>query len=101
MAGLFGMSGVMNTVVGAHKNDTVGASSTEQVGVAKVVNVGETWLEQAGKYRKISVGDQFVIECGASKFIMNSDGSILILGTKFDFVSTGPVQVRGTPIDMN
>ena len=101
VAGLFGMSGVMNTVIGAHKNDTVGVSSTEQVGQAKVVNVGDTWLEQTGNYRKLSVGTQFVIECGASKFIMNSDGSVLILGTKFDFVSTGPVQVRGTPIDMN
>ncbi len=101
VASLFGLSGVMNTVVGAHKNDTVGVSSTEQVGQAKVVNVGDTSLEQVGKYKKIAVGDLFVIECGASKLTMAADGTVTIAGTKFNFVSTGPVQVRGAPIDLN
>ncbi len=58
--------GVMNTVVGAHRNDTAGVSATEQVGVAKVVNVGHTSLEQVGSYRKIAAGDLFVIEVGAA-----------------------------------
>ena len=90
VAGLFGLSGVMNTVVGAFRNDTAGIASTEQVGVAKVVNVGDTSLVQVGRYHKIGVGEQFVIEC-----------EVLILGTKFNFISTGPVQVRGAPIDLN
>ena len=101
VAGLFGLSGIMNTVVGAHRNDTAGVSATEQVGVAKVVNVGDTLLVQVGNYHKIGVGDLFVIECGASKFSMNSAGEVLIQGTKFNFISTGPVQVRGAPIDLN
>ena len=42
-----------------------------------------------------------MIECGASKFVMKSDGTVLILGTTFNFVATGHFQMRGDPIDCN
>ena len=91
----------MNTVVGAVNTRSVGVADVEQVGVAKVVNVGASAIESVGKYKKIAVGEEFVIECGKSKFVMKSDGTVLILGTTFNFVATGHFQMQGDPIDSN
>jgi type VI secretion system secreted protein VgrG len=100
-AGLFPMPGIMNTVIGAFKSESVGVASVEQIGVSKVVNVGATSLESVGKFKKIAVGEEFVIEVGDSKLIMKSNGEILILGKKFNFVATDHFQMRGKPIDLN
>ncbi|WP_372574334.1 type VI secretion system Vgr family protein [Ruegeria jejuensis] len=100
-AGLFPMPGVMNTIVGSFKSDTIGIARAEQIGTSKVTNVGSTSLESVGKYKKIAVGEEFVIECGDSKFIMKSNGEVLILGKTFNFVATDHFQMRGKPIDMN
>jgi type VI secretion system secreted protein VgrG len=99
--GLFGLPGVMNTVVGSFKSDSTGIASIEQVGVAKVTNVGASFLENVGKFKKIAVGEEFVIEVGDSKFIMKKDGTVLILGKKFNFIATDHFQMRGKPIDLN
>ena len=56
VAGLFGLSGVMNTVVGSFKSDTAGVASAEQVGVAKVVSVGQNFTTQVGQTHRLSVG---------------------------------------------
>jgi type VI secretion system secreted protein VgrG len=98
---LAALPGVMNTVVGAVSTRSVGVADVEQVGVSKVVNVGSVSLESVGKYKKIAVGEEFVIECGNSKLVMKSDGTVLILGTTFNFVATGHFQMRGDPIDCN
>ena len=100
-AGLFPLPGVMNTIVGSFKSDTIGIARAEQIGVSKVTNIGATSLESVGKYKKIAVGEEFVIECGDSKFIMKSNGEVIILGKTFNFVATDHFQMRGKPIDMN
>ncbi|MDO5528043.1 MAG: type VI secretion system tip protein TssI/VgrG [Paracoccus sp. (in: a-proteobacteria)] len=132
-AGLFPLSGMMNTIVGSFKSDTVGVASVEQIGVSKVVNVGGsavesvgkqkkvtvgesafekigsykevtvggTAIEGVGKYKKITVGEEFVIECGASKLIMRQDGTVIILGTQFNFTASGPAQINGSVVDLN
>ncbi|MGY5803972.1 type VI secretion system tip protein TssI/VgrG [Rhizobium sp. LEGMi12c] len=99
--GLFPLPGIMNTVVGAFKSDTIGIARAEQIGMSKVTNVGQTSLESVGKFKKIAVGEEFVIECGDSKFIMKSNGEVIILGKTFNFVATGHFQMRGKPIDLN
>ncbi len=101
VSGLFGQTGVMNTIVGSYLSETVGVASAEQVGTAKVLNVGKTFLENIGSYRKIVVGDEFVIECGQSKLIMRKDGTVLIYGSNFTFAATGPVHIDGATIDLN
>ncbi len=98
---LSGLPGVMNTVVGAVNTRSVGIADVEQVGVSKVVNVGASSIESVGKYKKIAVGEEFVIECGKSKFVMKNDGTVLILGTTFNFIATGHYQMQGDPIDCN
>ncbi|QFQ88230.1 type VI secretion system tip protein VgrG [Paracoccus kondratievae] len=99
--GLFPLPGVMNTIVGSFKSDTIGIARAEQIGMSKVTNVGATSLESVGKYKKIAVGEEFVIECGDSKFIMKSNGEVIILGKTFNFVASDHFQMRGKPIDMN
>jgi type VI secretion system secreted protein VgrG len=83
-AGLFPLPGIMNTIVSAFKSDSVGVAHAEQIGVSKVTNVGMTSLESVGKFKKVIVGEEYVIECGASKFIMRRDGTVIILGTQFN-----------------
>ncbi len=99
--GLFPLPGIMNTVIGSFRSDTVGVAATEQIGLAKVTNVGATALESVGKFKKIAVGEEFVIEVGDSKLIMKSNGEIILLGKNFNFVATDHVQIRGKPIDLN
>ena len=94
VSGLF-PPGIMNTVVGAFKSDTVGIIRAEQIGVSKITNVGQTSLESVGKFKKIAVGEEFVIECGDFKFIMKSNGEVIILGKSFNFVATDHFQMRG------
>ena len=98
---LFPLSGIMNTVVGSFKSDTVGIARVEQVGTSKVTNVGATFLTSVGKFKKVVVGEEFVIEVGASKFIMRKDGTVIILGTNFNFTGSGPVQINGRVVDLN
>ncbi|UWU24826.1 type VI secretion system tip protein VgrG (plasmid) [Rhizobium sp. CB3060] len=98
---LFPLSGIMNTIVGSFKSDTVGIARAEQIGVSKVTNVGQTSLEKVGKFKKVIVGEEFVIECGASKFIMRQDGTVIILGTHFNFTASGPTQINGKVVDLN
>ncbi|KAA9384179.1 type VI secretion system tip protein TssI/VgrG [Neorhizobium galegae] len=98
---LFPLPGIMNTIVGSFKSDTVGVARVEQIGVSKVTNVGQTSLEKVGKFKKVIVGEEFVIECGASKFIMRKDGTVIILGTHFNFTASGPTQINGKVVDLN
>jgi type VI secretion system secreted protein VgrG len=98
---LFPLPGIMNTIVGSFRSDTIGVAAAEQIGTSKVVNVGATYLESTGKFRKIAVGEEFVIECGDSKLVMKANGEILILGKTFNFIATDHFQMRGKPIDLN
>ncbi|MDO1583079.1 type VI secretion system tip protein TssI/VgrG [Rhizobium oryzicola] len=98
---LFPLPGIMNTIVSTFKSDSVGVARVEQIGVSKVTNVGQTSLESVGKFKKIIVGEEFVIECGASKFIMRKDGTVIILGSRFNFTASGPTQINGVVVDLN
>jgi type VI secretion system secreted protein VgrG len=99
--GMFSLPGIMNTVVQSFQSTSVGVAQVEQIGMSKVTNVGATSLESVGKYKKIAVGEEFVIEVGDSKFIMKSNGEVIILGKTFNFVATDHYQMRGKPIDLN
>ena len=98
---LFPLPGIMNTVVSTFKSDSIGVARAEQIGVSKVTNVGQTSLETVGKFKKVIVGEEFVIECGASKFIMRKDGTVIILGSQFNFTASGPTQINGSVVDLN
>ena len=87
------ISGVMNTVVEKFVSDTIGLARTEQIGAYKNTSVGHTMT--------INVGKEFLINCGKSKFIMDSDGNVTIIGTKFNFSASGNVQINGKVIDLN
>jgi type VI secretion system secreted protein VgrG len=47
------------------------------------------------------VGREFIINVGKSKFVMDSDGNVTIIGTKFNFTASGNVQINGKIIDLN
>ncbi len=87
------VSGVMNTVVEKFVSDTIGLARTEQIGAYKNTSVGHTM--------SVHVGKEFMINCGKSKFVMDSDGNVTIIGTKFNFSASGNVQINGKVIDLN
>ena len=87
------ISGVLNTVVEKFVSDTIGLARTEQIGAYKNTSVGHTMT--------VHVGKEFLINCGKSKFIMDSDGNVTIIGTKFNFSASGNVQINGKVIDLN
>jgi type VI secretion system secreted protein VgrG len=98
---LFPLAGIENTIISLFKSTSIGVAQAEQIGVCKVTNVGQTALENVGKFKKTIVGEEFVIECGASKFIMRKDGTVIILGTNFNFTASGPTQINGVVVDLN
>ena len=87
------ISGIKNTVVEKFVSDTIGLARTEQIGAYKNTSVGHTMT--------VHVGKEFIINCGKSKFIMDSDGNVTIIGTKFNFSASGHFQMNGKVIDLN
>ncbi|MEJ6392362.1 type VI secretion system tip protein TssI/VgrG [Gymnodinialimonas sp. 2305UL16-5] len=87
------MSGVLNTVVERFRSDTIGMARTEQIGAYKNTSVGHTMTIHAGR--------EFIINCGKSKFVMDSDGNVTIIGTKFNFSATDHIQANARIIDLN
>ncbi|MEM7210647.1 MAG: type VI secretion system tip protein VgrG, partial [Pseudomonadota bacterium] len=87
------MSGVHTSMVEKFVSDTVGLARTEQIGTYKNTSVGHTMTINAGK--------EFIINVGKSKFVMDSDGNVTIIGSKFNFSASGHVQINGKVIDLN
>ena len=102
-SGLFSMPGIMNTIAGFFKSDSVGIAGVEQFGMAKVTNVGQAYMTKVGKVYKIEVGEEFTIDVGNGKalLIMKKDGSIIIKGIKLHFEAKGPFSQVGKVIDLN
>ncbi|MBC9248363.1 type VI secretion system tip protein VgrG [Paracoccus sp. 11-3] len=87
------ISGVMNTVIEHFASDTIGVARTEQIGAYKNTSVGHTMT--------VHVGKEFIINVGKSKFVMDSEGNVTIIGTKFNFSASGHVQINGKIVDIN
>lgn len=62
--GLFQLPGIMNTVVGNFKSDTIGIARAEQIGMTKVTNVGQAHFTQIGKEQNTAVGEKISISVG-------------------------------------
>ncbi len=104
VAGLFGMSGVMNTIVGAFKSDTIGVAHAEQIGVAKVVNVGSSFSTQVGHTYSLTVGSTSQTQIGQNATIDVGDTFDIRVGEKFSITvgqtrlemdSMGTVAIEG------
>jgi len=118
---LFPLSGIMNTVVGNFKSDTVGIARVEQVGTSKVTNVGATFLTSVGKAWQLSVGEsaetrvgktnivdvgetfeitageKFVITVGQTRFQMDKSGVVTIEAPQTTIVKGGGAQITIGP----
>lgn len=90
---LFPMAGVMNTVVGNFKSDSVGIASHEQVGIAKTANIGQAYV--------VNVGTELRITVGESSLTMKKDGTVILKGVKFYFQADTHIQATAKIIDLN
>jgi len=109
-----------STTVGANqsntvammKNETVGIASTESIGAAKTLTIGAAYAvsvgascteqvgmsssENVGTTKSINAGDVISIVCGASKFVMKKDGSILIEGKNIVIKATSKITAKAS-----
>ena len=106
-----------STYVGRYKTETVAMGYMQNVGLGRVENVGLGYMLNVGAIHtvlvgasqiikvgqkiSISAGDELEITVGASSFVMKSDGSVTINGTRFNFEASGPVQISGKDVDIN
>ena len=107
VAGLFGMSGVMNTVVGSFKTDTVGIASVEQVGVAKVLHVGQSFSTQVGQNRTSNiggtsqtvVGENMIIDVGKTLDITAGESLSITVGqSRLAMDKSGVISISGAQV---
>ncbi|PTV95005.1 type VI secretion system secreted protein VgrG [Rhodobacter aestuarii] len=108
-----------NLIIGVAKNkaETVMVSSTEIVGAAKASTIGggyqlsvggvknETvavgsW-EEVGQTKVTVVGHKYEIVCGASKLVLERDGTIRLEGKDFKVTQSGSVSMKAGRIDLN
>jgi type VI secretion system secreted protein VgrG len=106
-----------STYVGKTKTETIGMAYMQNVGMGRMENVGLGYslnvgaimttlvganqITKVGKKISISAGDELEIAVGAATFVMKSDGTVIINGTKFNFEASGPVQISGKDVDIN
>lgn len=69
LGGLFSLPGVMNTVVGAFKSDSIGIARAEQIGVSKVTNVGVSFATHIGKAHSLEVGETSKTKIGQTAIV--------------------------------
>ncbi len=106
--------------VGMMKNETVGIMSSEAVGVTKSLAAGFSYgvsvgismstqvgdsisessggasSEDVGTTKSINAGDEVAIVCGAAKFVMKKDGSILIEGKDIVIKATDKITAKAS-----
>ncbi|MGE4472862.1 MAG: hypothetical protein AB7D20_08695, partial [Sulfuricurvum sp.] len=67
------------------KNESVGISSTEQVGAMKYTIVGQ----------------RYELQVGASSIILNNDGTIMVQGNKVSIIGNEHVEIKSKLVDIN
>jgi len=106
-----------STYVGKTKTETIGMAYMQNVGLGRLENVGlgysvnvgaimttvigASQITKVGQKISISAGDELEIAVGAATFVMRSDGTVIINGTRFEFEASGPVQISGKDVDIN
>ncbi len=110
---LFQLPGIMNTVVGNFKSDTIGIARAEQIGVSKVTNVGKTSLEKVGQVKKIEVGGRFEIEVkdvifsttekhtmiASDKIILAAPGGVIEINKQGVFIKAKKIEFKANSIN--
>ncbi len=64
VGGLFSLPGMMYTVAGTFKHDSIGIARVEQIGMSKVTHVGQTFIEKVGKEQHTNVGKKINVQVG-------------------------------------
>lgn len=114
-SGLFPLPGIMNTIVGSFKSDTIGIARAEQIGMSKVTNIGQTQVTKVGKEQRTTVGETIRMEVGqlfdlwthqkflgrSETWLINANDKIVLTapGGKIEINKTGIV-IKGLRIDI-
>ena len=100
VAGMVG-PGTLNQLITQFHNTTTGIAKVEDIGVSDTLSVGATKTVYVGKNYQIVVGDTFEIIVGKSRFFMDKDGNVSVIGVRHTHVASGPIQMNGQVIDLN
>ncbi|MFC2253947.1 type VI secretion system Vgr family protein [Labrys portucalensis] len=67
VGGLFSLPGMMYTVAGTYKLDSIGMARAEQIGLSKVTHVGASFVTHVGKAHALKVGETSKVEIGKAQ----------------------------------
>ncbi len=97
----------LHVVHDRHKNvdndqtTTITGSDTETVVKDQKINVKQSYTLDVTKETKIISGELIELTCGASSIKMESGGKITITGTEFEFIASGPANIKGKDVFIN
>lgn len=103
------VGGFYQVSIGGVMNESVAGAKTEEVGMAKAVVVGADMRESTvgsrdldiGGKLQITAGDCIEINCGKSILRMESDGSVLLNGSRIGFEASGILKATAEDIQLN
>ncbi|EBP4342228.1 type VI secretion system tip protein VgrG [Salmonella enterica] len=80
---------------------TITGSDTETVTKEQKVTVKDSYTLDVTKVTTIKSGEKIALICGACSITLESGGKVTISGGEFEFIATGPANIKGKDVFIN
>jgi len=87
--------------IGGNQTTIITGSDTETVTKHQKVTVKENYTLDVTKVTTIKSGEKITLICGSSSITLECGGKITISGGEFEFIATGPANIKGKDVFIN
>jgi len=87
--------------VGGNQITTITGKDTETVVKDQTINVQQSYTLNVTDDTKIISGKSIELVCGPCSIKMEKSGTITISGLNFNFIATGPIEIKGKDVNIN
>lgn len=87
--------------IGGNQTTIITGSDTETVTKDQKVTVKENYTLDVTKVTTIKSGEKITFICGSSSITLECGGKITISGGEFEFIATGPANIKGKDVFIN
>ncbi|WP_318378505.1 type VI secretion system tip protein VgrG [Enterobacter sp.] len=87
--------------IGGNQTTIITGSDTETVTKDQKVTVKENYTLDVTKVTTIKSGEKITFICGSSSITLECGGKITISGGEFEFIATGPANIKGKHVFIN
>lgn len=87
--------------VGGNQTVTITGNDTETVTKDQDITVHKSYTLNVTDDTKIISGNSIELICGSCAIKMEQSGTVTITGLKFNFIASGPVEIKGKDVDIN